>query len=196
MHVASTVGSRVSDVTLSADAGPAAPDHETRTAGGKVKQLHTGNLHLFVVDDGGVWRRARSSVRLEPSLWEMLFEIAGREGLNINDLARRVQMRLDPRLAAFADGKGDPVGTPATTTPGIRPVNLSSGLRAFVACYFWQLSRRLETGDLEPPDARLADALRYVSREYLDGAQGHVRQRRSAQVRRGRPPRSRPAGTD
>jgi len=158
-----------------------------------VKQLHTGNLHLFTVDEGGIWRRARSSVRLEPSLWEMLFEIARREALDINDLARRVQTSLDPRLAPFADGLVDPIGKRAMAGPGVRPVNLSSGLRAFVACYFWRLSLRLETGDdgRDRRDARLADALRYVSPAYLDVATGQVRRQRAAQVRRGRPPRSR-----
>lgn len=169
-----------------------------RPGAGKVRQLHTGNLHLLAVDEAGVWRRARSSVRLEPSLWEMMFEIARREALDINDLARRVQIRLDPRLASFVDGIGDPVGQPAIPVEGIRPVNLSSGLRAFVACYFWQLSRRLETGEegREARSARLADALRYVSPEYLDTAPGRVRRQRAAQVRRGRPPRVTPTATD
>ena len=192
------MGSWVSDISFPADPDPAAPSRGSRAGGGKVKQLHTGNLHLFAIDDGGIWRRARSSVRLEPSLWEMLFEIARREAIDVNELARRVQTNLDPRLAPFADSGADPVGTPARAGPSVRPVNLSSGLRAFVACYFWRLSLRLETGD-DPTDrreARLADALRYVSPAYLDSAQGEVRLRRAAQVRRGRPPRVRPVAPE
>jgi len=169
-----------------------------RDGGAKVKQLHTGNLHLFSIDEAGQWRKVRSSVRLEPSTWEMLFEIARRERLAINELAQLVQIRLDPRLADFAEGAVDPTGHPAIETGAVRPVNVSSGLRAFAACYFWRMSRRLEQGDDDAPEreARLSEALRYVSPAYLDGARVEVRSQRSAQIRRGRPPRPRDAGQD
>ena len=195
---------------MSDNAVPTDPDEgpslwADRPGTGKVKQLHTGNLHLFALDEAGIWRRTRSSVRLEPSLWEMLFEIARREALDINELARRVQIRLDPRLSGFAQRAEDPTDRPAdgpdeptSSSGGVRPVNLSSGLRAFVACYFWRLSLRLETGEeaREAREVRLADALRFVSPEYHDTASGRVRRQRAAQVRRGRPLRVVPAPSD
>lgn len=68
--------------------------------------------------------RQRTSMRLEPSMWSALDEIAMREGLSINDLCSQIDVRLQEQ----ARRKGlDPEKTEVT---------LTSGVRVFIFAYF------------------------------------------------------------
>ena len=59
--------------------------------------------------------RQRTSMRLEPSMWSALEEIAMREGLSINDLCSQIDLRLQEQ----ARRKGrDPEKTEVTRTSG------------------------------------------------------------------------------
>lgn len=73
----------------------------------------------------------RTSMRLEPSMWEAFEEIARREELSINDLCSLIKRRLDEQ----ARRKG--------LDPEDSDVTLTSAVRVFIATYF----RRASTED-------------------------------------------------
>jgi predicted DNA-binding ribbon-helix-helix protein len=73
----------------------------------------------------------RTSMRLEPSMWDALEDIGGREGLSVNDLCSRIKDRLDEQKRR----KGIPVDD--------REVTLTSAVRVFIAAYY----RRASTDD-------------------------------------------------
>lgn len=166
-------------------------------AAGRVRQLHTGNLYLFAADARGRVSRRRTSVRLEAQMWEMLYDIARREGVDVHRIAQMVQARMDPRFAAAADQADEPCDEPrdpAAGEDGPAPgaeMNFSSALRAFIACYFWKLSELLQAEAAPPPTpgGRLEDALSHVSPAYLRTAKARIAARREGLVRRGRPRR-------
>lgn len=66
----------------------------------------------------------RTSMRLEPSMWEALDAIAEREAMSVNDICGRVKERLDEQ----------------NRSRGIDPehseVTLTSAVRVFIASYF------------------------------------------------------------
>lgn len=66
----------------------------------------------------------RTSMRLEPSMWDALADIAAREGLTINDLCSRIKDRLDHQK--HRDGNGSDKFE----------VTLTSAVRVFIAAYF------------------------------------------------------------
>jgi predicted DNA-binding ribbon-helix-helix protein len=159
--------------------------------GARVRQLHTGNLYLFALDARGRVSRRRTSVRLEAQMWEMLYDIARREGQDVHRLAQMVQQRMDARFAAAPpDGEPEP-GAGGDEPEAPAEMNFSSALRAFIACYFWKLSELLQAETAPPPTpgGRLEDALCHVSPAYLRTAKDRIAARRAGLVRRGRPRR-------
>lgn len=66
----------------------------------------------------------RTSMRLEPSMWNALEEIARREGMSINDICSRIKNRLDEqnRRKGLASDSSD--------------VTLTSAVRTFIVSYF------------------------------------------------------------
>lgn len=68
--------------------------------------------------------RQRTSMRLEPSMWSALEEIAAREALSINDLCSRIDLRLQEQ----ARRKG--------VDPDKSDVTLTSGVRVFIFAYY------------------------------------------------------------
>ncbi|HZH29068.1 MAG TPA: ribbon-helix-helix domain-containing protein [Azospirillaceae bacterium] len=181
---------------------PGTPDGATAGGPEKVQQLHTGNLYLWVLDgDRKCWSVKRTSVRLEPSLWEMLYEIAERERRTIHELGRMVQVRSDRRLTAALAARGGALSDEGDEAPDVagpvpedeegRSINVSSALRAFVAAYFWKLAMLVEAEVAPPPTpgGRIEAALGHVSPEYLSTAKTRLATRRAGHVRRGRPPK-------
>ena len=76
-------------------------------------------------------RGHRTSMRLEPSMWDALEEIARREGYSINELCTRIKDRIDEQ----ARQRG--------LDPAQNDVTLTSAVRVFIAAYF----RRASTED-------------------------------------------------
>ncbi|WP_448202757.1 ribbon-helix-helix domain-containing protein [Azospirillum sp. sgz302134] len=66
----------------------------------------------------------RTSMRLEPSMWDALEDIARREGLTVNKLCTQIKERIDEQ----ARRKGVPAD-------GVE-VTLTSAVRVFIAAYF------------------------------------------------------------
>lgn len=66
----------------------------------------------------------RTSMRLEPSMWDALEDIARREGLTVNKLCTQIKERLDEQ----ARRKGLPADSVEVT--------LTSAVRVFIAAYF------------------------------------------------------------
>jgi len=66
----------------------------------------------------------RTSMRLEPTMWEAFEEIAARENMSINDICGEISRRLDvrERLAGREPDNGD--------------VTLTSAVRTFLVSYF------------------------------------------------------------
>jgi predicted DNA-binding ribbon-helix-helix protein len=73
----------------------------------------------------------RTSMRLEPSMWDALEEIAAREGMTVNTLCSEIRRRLE-RQAELAG-----------TVPNPSEVTLTAAVRTFMVCYF----RRAGTED-------------------------------------------------
>jgi predicted DNA-binding ribbon-helix-helix protein len=73
----------------------------------------------------------RTSMRLEPSMWEALYDIAQREELSINELCSMIKERLEEqkRLKGISDND--------------KEVTLTSAVRVFIAAYY----RRASTED-------------------------------------------------
>ncbi|MGQ9365618.1 ribbon-helix-helix domain-containing protein [Azospirillum sp. ST 5-10] len=69
-------------------------------------------------------RGHRTSMRLEPSMWDALEEIARRESYGVNDLCTRIKDRIDEqaRQRGLAPEESD--------------VTLTSAVRVFIAAYF------------------------------------------------------------
>jgi len=166
-------------------------DAEGEGKGGRIRQLHTGNLYLLAVDGRGRVVRRRTSVRLEAQMWEMLYEISRREGIDVHALAQMVQRRMDARLAAASPEEEPDGAAPAEDGDAPAEMNFSSALRAFIACYFWKLSELLQAERAPPPTpgGRLEDALSHVTPGYLRTAKARIAARREGLVRRGRPRR-------
>ncbi|WP_245593416.1 ribbon-helix-helix domain-containing protein [Azospirillum halopraeferens] len=76
-------------------------------------------------------RGHRTSMRLEPSMWDALEEIAQREAIPINELCTRIKDRIDEQ----ARQRG--------LAPDENDVTLTSAVRVFIAAYF----RRASTED-------------------------------------------------
>lgn len=70
----------------------------------------------------------RTSMRLEPSMWEALEDIARRETLSVNELCSRIKERLDEQ----ARRRG--------VAPSDGSVTLTSAVRVFIAAYFRRAS--------------------------------------------------------
>lgn len=68
--------------------------------------------------------RQRTSMRLEPSMWSALEDIAQREALTINELCSRIDMRLQEQ----AKRRG--------VAPEESDVTLTSGVRVFIFAYY------------------------------------------------------------
>ncbi|KAA0681768.1 hypothetical protein DS843_08280 [Roseomonas genomospecies 6] len=66
----------------------------------------------------------RTSMRLEPTMWDALEDIARREGLTVNGLCTLIKDRLDEQLRRRG---------PATDNS---EVTLTSAVRVFIAAYF------------------------------------------------------------
>lgn len=66
----------------------------------------------------------RTSMRLEPSMWEALEDIARRESMSVNDICSRIKERLDEQNRR----KG--------VDPDQSEVTLTSAVRVFIASYF------------------------------------------------------------
>lgn len=66
----------------------------------------------------------RTSMRLEPSLWQALEDIAAREGMSIGELCSRIQQRLDQHTSI----RGGDLSKNKPT--------LTSGVRVFIFAYF------------------------------------------------------------
>lgn len=66
----------------------------------------------------------RTSMRLEPSMWAALEDIARRENLSVNDLCSRIDLRLQEQ----ARRKG--------LAPEESDVTLTSGVRVFIFAYY------------------------------------------------------------
>ncbi|WP_246337716.1 ribbon-helix-helix domain-containing protein [Azospirillum oleiclasticum] len=66
----------------------------------------------------------RTSMRLEPSMWTALEEIAGRERMSVNDVCSRIKNRLEEQNRR----KG--------TTADSSDVTLTSAVRTFIVSYF------------------------------------------------------------
>ena len=66
----------------------------------------------------------RTSMRLEPSMWDALEDIARREGRTVNKLCTEIKERLDEQARRR--------GTPADAAD----VTLTSAVRVFIAAYF------------------------------------------------------------
>ncbi len=92
----------------------AAPSKEIRAKG--VEPLVGRNILLH--------GQRRTSMRLEPSMWTALEEIAAREGMQLGELCSRI----DDRLAEQARQRG--------LDPEESEVTLSSGVRVFIFAYY------------------------------------------------------------
>lgn len=68
--------------------------------------------------------RQRTSIRLEPSMWDALEDIARRECINVNELCSRIDLRLQEQSRR----KG--------LSPEESDVTLTSGVRVFISAYF------------------------------------------------------------
>jgi len=66
----------------------------------------------------------RTSMRLEPSMWDALEDIARREGMTINKLCTEIKERIDRQ----AELRGIP--------PEKADVTLTSAVRVFIAAYY------------------------------------------------------------
>lgn len=66
----------------------------------------------------------RTSMRLEPSMWEALEAIAGREGMSVNDICSGIKIRLDEQNRSRG------------LAPEQSEVTLTSAVRVFIAAYF------------------------------------------------------------
>lgn len=73
----------------------------------------------------------RTSMRLEPSMWDALEEIAARENMTVNALCSEIRRRLE-RQAELAG-----------TLPNPSEITLTAAVRTFMVCYF----RRAGTDD-------------------------------------------------
>jgi len=70
----------------------------------------------------------RTSMRLEPSMWDALEDIARREGVSVNDLCSRIKVRLDEQARRRGIGPED------------NNVTLTSAVRVFIAAYYRRAS--------------------------------------------------------
>ena len=68
----------------------------------------------------------RTSMRLEPSMWDALEEISYREGVSVNKLCTRVKERIDEQ----ARRRG--------IAPDAVDMSLTSAVRVFIAAYYRQ----------------------------------------------------------
>lgn len=66
----------------------------------------------------------RTSIRLEPSMWDALEDIARRESASVNELCSQIDLRLQEQSRR----KG--------VDPGESDVTLTSGVRVFISAYF------------------------------------------------------------
>lgn len=85
----------------------------------------------------------RTSMRLEPSIWTALEEIAGRERMTINDVCSRIKNRLDEQNRR----KG--------TATDSSDVTLTSAVRTFIVSYF--RNAQTEDGHLRAGHGRGGD---------------------------------------
>lgn len=81
-----------------------------------VEPLQARNLLLHA--------QRRTSIRLEPSMWDALEDIARRESASVNELCSQI----DSRLQEQSRRKG--------VSPGESDVTLTSGVRVFISAYF------------------------------------------------------------
>lgn len=66
----------------------------------------------------------RTSMRLEPTMWDALEDIARREGLTVNGLCTLIKDRLDEQIRRRGPGADN------------AEVTLTSAVRVFIAAYF------------------------------------------------------------
>lgn len=89
---------------------------ETSTPAKSVKPLRGRNIMLH--------GSKRTSMRLEPSMWVALEEIAAREGMSLNDLCSRIDDRLSEQATQRTDDSEE------------AEVTLTSGVRVFIFAYY------------------------------------------------------------
>ena len=78
----------------------------------------------------------RTTMRLEPSIWDALHEISRREGMPVNDLCARVKRQLDA-----AEEKRHKLGwSSRMPLAESRAVTFASAMRVFIVSYFRQLA--------------------------------------------------------
>lgn len=98
--------------------------------GPKKRQAPTGRSGVEPLESRNiVVGTHRTSMRLEPSMWEALEDITTRETLSINELCTMIKERLDAQARLRGDVAGE--------------VTLTSAVRVFIAAYF----RRASTED-------------------------------------------------
>ncbi|WP_247889812.1 ribbon-helix-helix domain-containing protein [Azospirillum brasilense] len=80
----------------------------------------------------------RTSMRLEPAMWDALEDIARREGLTVNTLCTQIKDRLEEQLRRHGPGADN------------AEVTLTSAVRVFIAAYFRRCVLDQKRGQTEP----------------------------------------------
>ncbi|AIB12908.1 hypothetical protein ABAZ39_13105 [Azospirillum argentinense] len=96
----------------------------------------------------------RTSMRLEPTLWDALSEIAARERMTVNALCSSIQDRMSAQLAArrgpgAARRDGPPLDH-ALDKVGAAAISLTGAVRVLIAAYFRQAARQSLTAERRP----------------------------------------------